>query len=560
MASVALNLTQKRLKTIIVLIPLLTLGLLVRLFYWQIIRGPELQTKAARQHQTTSLLKAKRGDITDIEGNVLAGTKNLFHLFVYKPQLEIPETELIEKLAVNIKQDPESTAEGDIRSYLLKRLTLDSNWISLKHYLSPEEKDAIELLDIAGIGFEDEYVRYYPEASMSAHILGFVGQDIAGEEQGYFGLEGYFDRKLRGRSGKIRTEKDAKGNPILVGDYQFLHSVEGKPIQTTIDKKTQYIAESSLIEGLAKYQASAGNVIIMESKTGKIRAMASFPNYDPSDFSKFDSSYFKNPNVAALFEPGSIFKILVMAAGFNEKVVTPDTVCDICHKPLVIGKFAIKTWDEVYHPNSTMTEVIVNSDNTGMAFVAFKLGKDKFADYMSRLGFGKKTGIELQEEVSGQIRTASQVGDIDLATESFGQGIAITPIQMIAAANTLANKGDYLKPTVVEDDTKEPTRTNIFSPEAVSQMTRVMSQAVEKGEAKWAKPKGLVVAGKTGTAQIPIEGHYDPDKTIASFVGFFPADNPKYTMLVTLSEPQTSPWGSETAAPLWFSIAKSLLL
>ncbi|KKP29235.1 MAG: Peptidoglycan glycosyltransferase [Candidatus Nomurabacteria bacterium GW2011_GWF1_31_48] len=395
---------------------------------------------------------------------------------------------------------------------------------------------------------------------MSAHILGFVGQDIAGEEQGYFGLEGYFDRKLRGRSGKIRTEKDAKGNPILVGDYQFLHSVEGKPIQTTIDKKTQYIAESSLIEGLAKYQASAGNVIIMESKTGKIRAMASFPNYDPSDFSKFDSSYFKNPNVAALFEPGSIFKILVMAAGFNEKVVTPDTVCDICHKPLVIGKFAIKTWDEVYHPNSTMTEVIVNSDNTGMAFVAFKLGKDKFADYMSRLGFGKKTGIELQEEVSGQIRTASQFGDIDLATESFGQGIAITPIQMIAAANTLANKGDYLKPTVVEDDTKEPTRTNIFSPEAVSQMTRVMIQAVEKGEAKWAKPKGLVVAGKTGTAQIPIEGHYDPDKTIASFVGFFPADNPKYTMLVTLSEPQTSPWGSETAAPLWFSIAKSLLL
>ncbi len=559
MPPAAFNLTQKRLRTIIVLIPILTLGLLTRLFYWQMIRGPELQTKAARQHQTVSLLLAKRGDITDSEGNVLAGTKNLFHLFVYKPQLEISEVELIEKLALNLKPDPESTLEGDMRTYLLKRLGLQSNWISLKHYLTSEEMESIKKQEILGIGFEDEYVRYYPEASMSAHVLGFVGQDIAGEEQGYFGIEGYFDRKLRGRSGKIRTEKDAKGNPILVGDYQFLHSVEGKPIQTTIDKKIQYIAENSLKEGLEKYQASAGNVIIMESTTGKVRAMASFPNYDPSDFSQYDQSYFKNPNVSALFEPGSIFKVLIMAAGFNEKVITPETICDICHKPLTIGKFTIKTWNEEYHPNSTMTDVIINSDNTGMAFVGFKLGKEKFADYLSKLGFGKKTGIELQEEVSGQIRTANQFGDIDLATESFGQGIAVTPIQMIAAVNTLANKGEYLTPTVIEG-TKSEKVSNIYSPEAVAQITRVMIQAVEKGEAKWAKPKGLLVAGKTGTAQIPIEGHYDPEKTIASFVGFFPADDPQYTMLVTLKEPQTSPWGSETAAPLWFSIAKSLLL
>jgi len=561
MSSLASNLTQRRLKTILVLIPLLTFGLLGRLFYWQIIRGPELKTKAAKQHQTVTLLKAKRGDIIDTEGNVLAGTKNLFHLFVYKPQLEISEVELIEKLATSIKPDPESTAEGDMKSYLLKRLGLDSNWISLKHYLTPEERDAIAQLNITGLGFEDEYVRFYPEASMSAHVLGFVGQDIAGEEQGYFGLEGYFDRKLRGRSGKVRTEKDAKGNPILIGDYQLLHSVEGKPIQTTIDKKTQYIAESSLKEGLDRYQASAGNVIIMETKTGKIRAMASYPNYDPQIFSKFDQSSFKNPNVSALFEPGSIFKVLIMAAGFNEGVVTPETICDICQKPLVIGKYTIKTWNEEYHANSTMTDVIINSDNVGMAFVAFKLGREKFAEYLALLGFGGKTGIELQEEVSGQIRSADQFGDIDLATESFGQGVAVTPIQMISAVNVIANKGYYAKPTVIEGDLADNKDTvRIYSQEAVDQITRVMVQAAEKGDAKWAKPKGLSVAGKTGTAQIPIEGHYDPEKTIASFVGFFPAGNPKYTMLVTLREPQTSPWGSETAAPLWFSIAKSLLL
>ena len=553
------SLIQKRIQVIVFLIPFFTLALLVRLFYWQIIRGPELAARAARQHQTTTLLKAKRGDITDSEGALLAGTKNLFHLYVYKPQLQVSPIELVESLVAIIKPDPESSNEGDLRGYFRDRLDLASNWISLKHYLTPEEKEAIEKLNIKGLGFEDEYVRFYPEASMSAHVLGFVGQDLAGEEQGYFGLEGSFDRKLRGRSGKVRTETDAKGNPILVGDYQFLRSVEGQAIRTTIDKKIQFLVENALKRGLEKYQASDGNVIVMESSTGKVRAMASYPNYDPAKYSKFDQRLYKNPNISALFEPGSIFKVLVMAAAINEKVVDPDTICDICNRPLTIGKYTIKTWDEVYRPNTTMTDVIINSDNIGMAFAAFSLGKEKFADYLSRLGFGKKTDIELQEEVAGQVKTADELGEVDLATQSFGQGIAVTPIQMISAVNTLANKGYYLPPTIIESSVIQPA-TAVFSQEAVSDIVTIMIQAVEKGEAKWAKPKNLTVAGKTGTAQVPIEGHYDPEKTIASFIGFFPADNPRYTMLVTLREPQTSPWGSETAAPLWFSIAKSLLL
>ncbi len=552
------NLIQKRLKTIIFLTPLLCLIIIGRLFYWQIIRGPELQTKASNQHETTTYLEAKRGNILDFEGNILAGTKNLYHLFVYKPQLTIGNNDLIEKLIENMDKEPEATDEPDIREYLKGRLSLDSNWVSLKHYLTPDAKDRIEKLGITGLGFEDEYVRFYPEASMSAHLLGFVGQDAAGEEQGYFGLEGYQDRLLRGRGGKIRTEKDAKGNPILIGNYQFLHAIEGKPITTTISKKIQYLTEKMLKEGIEKYQASAGNVIILESKTGKVRAMASFPNYDPGKFSEFPNTSYKNPNVADLFEPGSVFKVLIMAAGLNEKVVTPETRCDICTGPLVIGKYAIKTWNEVYHPNTTMTETIINSDNTGMVFVARKLGKDKFVEYLKKYGLGKKTEIQLQEEVSGVIRESKDYGDIDLATNSFGQGIAVTPIQLVAAVNTIANDGVYLKPTIIEKEVSKGKP--VLSEEAVDQMTQIMVQAVDMGEAKWAKPQGLIVAGKTGTAQIPIEGHYDAEKTIASFIGFFPANNPQYTMLVTLREPKTSPWGSETAAPLWFAIAKQLLL
>ncbi len=553
-----LGTTHSRLRVITFLIPIVFFILICRLFYWQIIRGPELRAKSERQHQTVTVLSAKRGDILDSDGGILAGTKNLYHLFVYKPQLEISHNDLVEELLKTITPDSEATTDADLRQYFQNRLGLTSNWISLKHYLSSEEKDKIETQKIAGLGFEDEYIRFYPESSMAAQILGFVGQDAAGQEQGYFGIEGYFDRLLKGREGKVRTEKDGQGNPILIGNYQFLHAIEGKSIQTTIDKKMQFVAESHLKEGMEKYGALAGNVIVMEVKTGKIRAMASFPNYDPGKFSEFDKTSYKSPIAANLFEPGSIFKPLVMAAALNENLVTPDTKCDICSGPITIGKYLIRTWDEQYRSGSTMTDVIVHSDNTGMVYAARKLGPEKFSEYLDKYGFGKKTKIEIQEEVSGTIREAKQYGEIDLATNSFGQGIAITPIQMISALNTIANGGTYIGPTLIEGT--EPVKRNVLSQSAAWDMTQIMVEAVDKGEAKFAKPPGLSVAGKTGTAQIPIEGQYDPNKTIASFIGFFPAQEPKLTILVTLREPQTSIWGSETAAPLWFAIAKQLLL
>lgn len=553
-----LSLTSARIRVIALLIPLIFLILLGRLFYWMVLRGPELQAKAVRQHQTVTILKAKRGDILDSDGSVLAGTKNLYHLFVYKPQLEISKNDVTEKLLKLLDTDKEASTEADMRAHLQERLALDSNWVSLKHYLTQEEKEKIEAEKITGLGFEDEFVRYYPDASVAGQVLGFVGQDAAGGEQGYFGLEGFYDRLLKGREGRVRTEKDAQGNPILIGNYQFLHSIEGKSIQTTLDKRMQYLSERMLKEGVAKYQALSGNIIIMESKTGRIKAMAAIPNYDPGKFSEFDAKSYKNPAVADLFEPGSVFKPLVMAAGLNEKLVTPETQCDICAGPINIGKYTIKTWDEKYHSQTSMTDVIIHSDNTGMVFVARKLGPDKFADYMQKYGFGRKTKIQLQEEVSGTTRSAKEYGDIDLATNSFGQGIAVTPLQLVSAVNTIANRGTYISPTLVEGSAGEMRA--VLSPEAALQMTQIMIQAVESGEAKWARPKGLSVAGKTGTAQIPIEGRYDEKKTIASFIGFFPANDPQYTMLVTLREPQTSPWGSETAAPLWFSLAKQLLL
>ncbi|MFZ2202575.1 MAG: penicillin-binding protein 2 [Microgenomates group bacterium] len=571
--------THFRLRVIFFLIPFFALLIVSRLFYWQIIRGPGLAERADRQHQDVVILASQRGDILDSSGQLLAGSQNLYHLFVYKPQLEKAKAEVIDLLAPLIAPDPPLASPGaklitqeDMeqfsRSMLLDRMNLTSNWVSLKHYLTPDQKKKIEALNLKGLGFEDEFTRFYPEASLAAQVLGFVGSDLAGESQGYFGLEGYFDRQMRGREGKIRSEKDAFGNPILIGRYNLLSNITGRSIITTINKQTQFLVESLLREGLDRYQAKAGNVIIMESTTGKILTMAAYPNYDPSHFADFDKSVYQNPSVANLFEPGSIFKVLVMAAALNEKVVTPTTICDICAGPIHIGQYTIKTWNEKYYPNSTLTDVIVHSDNIGMVFTARLLGKEKFARYLSDFGIGQLTGIELQGEAAGPKKLQADLKDIDLATNSFGQGIAVTPIQMLTAVNAIANRGVLVSPTIVEKikngdkevSLPQAAKKEVIKPETAIQIRDMMIAAVDRGEAKWARPKNIEIAGKTGTAQIPIAGHYDPEKTIASFIGFFPARQPRYTMLVSLTEPQTSPWGSETAAPLWFAIANQLLL
>ena len=563
--------SDRRLRLVTRCIALASIVIISRLFFWQIIKGPSLSTLADRQHQELVYLSGERGEILDANGSLLVGTKNLFHLYGYKPQMDKDIYQIINLLTPIIATIDGEASPGailDVENFLKSRLQLNSNWISIKHYLDGSRKKLIESLNIKGLGFEDEFVRLYPGASLSAHILGFVGSDLAGEPQGYFGLEGYFDRQLRGREGKLLAEKDAFGNPILIGRYDFLKNITGRTIVTTIDKNIQYLVEKLLKTGLEKYQAKAGNVIIMDTKSGAIVSMAALPNYDPGHFSDFENTSYRNPTIANLFEPGSIFKVLVMAAALNEKVITPDTVCDICSSALSIGQFTIKTWNDTYHDNSTMTDVIVHSDNIGMVFVSRKLGKQKFTDYLNRFGFGKTTGIQLQEEISGQVKTSEDLKDIDLATNSFGQGIAVTPIQMVTAVNAIANDGYLISPTIIKRITSgnkeiaidQPIVTKVIDPQAANLMRTMMVAAVDLGEAKWAKPKGVEIAGKTGTAQIPIQGHYDPEKTIASFVGFFPARNPKYTMLVSLTEPKTSTWGSETAAPLWFDIARQLLL
>lgn len=579
--------TEYRLKILQIIIPALTLIVLFRLFYWQVVRGQELASRAAVQHQQIATFPAHRGNIFASDGSLLAGTQETYLLYAYKPQLEIPVSQIIDSLAPilattssltppeppvaspSATPTPPQDPLQQTRIYLTDRFNIDQNWISLKNYLSPEQKTLIENLDLKGVGFEPQMIRFYPEASLSAHLLGFVGNDINGQAQGYFGLEGYYDRQLQGRAGQIKQETDAFGNPILIGDFSEYSSHDGRDITTSINRQLQFQLENLLESGRQKYQAVSSSGIIMDSKTGAILAMASFPDYDPQFFYSFPGDYHKNPSVADLFEPGSIFKPLVMAASIDNNSVQPETRCDsTCSGPVHIGTYTIRTWNDEYHPNTDMTDVLVHSDNTGMVFAARRLGADRFYDYLAKFGFGHKTNIDLQEEVAGFLRPASDWKDIDLATISFGQGIAVTRLQLVSAINAIANQGNWIRPSIAQSITSKgntsnpttPAQHQVISKETATKVTQMMVAAVDRGEAKWAKPDNISIAGKTGTAQIPVEGHYDDKKTIASFVGFFPAQDPQITMLVTLREPQTSPWGSETAAPLWFDIARQVLL
>lgn len=560
----------------------LTLGFVLvifRLLYWQVIAGEELRALGESQYRQTYEIHAKRGEIRTSDGFPLATNQTTHLIFAYKPNLTKQANEIARALAPilapSLSLQEETTQSAILANPRVKEAyeqlyaKLSRNdvvWIPLVRNASADQKKAIDDLGFDGVGTEASYIRDYPEATMASRLLGFVGNDSAGNPQGYFGLEGFYDLELQGRPGVLRHETDAAGRPILIGNYEEIEAKDGRDIILHLNRAIQWIVEKRLKEGLTKYGAASGDVVVMEPTTGAVLAMASLPAYDPLHYSASLEDSYSNPVISETYEPGSTFKILVMAAALDTDAVTPETRCRSCDGPVDIGGYTIRTWNNQYHPDVDMREVIQYSDNVGMVFVAQQLGVDRLYEYLTRFGMDGKTGIDLEEETDSILRPSDEWKPIDLATAAFGQGVAITGMQMVRAVAAIANGGVLMKPHVVSRVMGEspititPSSTRrVVQEETANIMKEMMVNAVENGEAKWAKPKGITVAGKTGTAQIPVAGHYDEEKTITSFVGFAPADDPKFVMLVRLREPESSPWGSETAAPLWFTISEDIL-
>lgn len=553
--------------------------ILARLFYWQYFGRDSLLTLAQSQYLQNTVIPAARGEILTSDNFPLVTNQQSYLLYAIISKLKKSPKEIAQKLAPilydsNKKSDqilsPEDLEKEIIKieSDLTNQLSQNQQFqVQLATKLTLQTKEQIDNLQLEGLFFEDNKKRFYPEASMAAHLLGFVGADKQGKDTGYFGLEGYFNDQLKGRDGFLKLEKDASGKPILVAPYQPIEPENGRTILTTIDRTAQLIVETELNLAIEKYGAKGGSVAVMNPQNGAIFAMASVPNYDPAMWQQYDSNFYKNPVVADTYEPGSTFKIVVVAAAINEGEVKSDTICDKCEGPRDIGGFTIKTWNNKYYPQSTMAQILEHSDNVGMVFVAEKLGLGRLYNYLQDFGFGKETKIDLQEEAQAGLRAKKDWKEIDLATASFGQGISITPIQMLRAAAVIASGGNLVQPHLVEKiiagdriyEQKQEIKKGVIKKETARIVAEMMFKAVENGEAKRLKPKDLKVAGKTGTAQIPLAGHYDPTKTIASFVGFAPVENPKFVMLVRIDQPSSSQFGSETAAPTFFNIAKELL-
>ena len=536
--------------------------ILFRLFWWQVVNRDQLLTQAQNQHWQENLIPAKRGDILYQDGYPLGLDQPTFNVHAFKPELTITSEELIARLGPIIFEEDQQSEKKRVADLLASDLL----WVPIAKRIDQEKKTIIEQLNISGLHLSEEFSLHYPQQVLASHLLGFVGKNTQGENTGYFGLEGFYNDILKGKDGLIIQEKDAFGKPIVLGKLKKTEPKNGADLKLFLDRKIQWAAEKHLKKGVEQYGALGGVVIVADPDTGGVLAMASYPNFDPNQYANTDQELFNNPAISRSFEPGSIFKVITMAAALEEGAITPETVCSICDGPVKIGEHEIKTWNNEYQPDSNMRQVLERSDNVGLVFVGQALGRKKFLDYLGKFGFGQKTGIDLQAEGTGQVKPANLWYDFELATATFGQGFGVTPIQMVQAVGALANGGYLIQPRVVAEINGQPTinpekieKKAIISPKTARTITDMMVGVVKNSSIPWTDGQ-IQVAGKTGTAQIFINGQYDPNKTIGSFIGFAPADNPEFVMLVVLFEPSASIWGSRTAAPIWFDIAEDIFL
>lgn len=500
---------------------------IIRLFYWQIIKGQELKQQAVSQTYSLKKILPQPGLIISSDGFPFSINQPAFLLSIYKPDLQIKLDRLIETI-YSVKTDLSLTDKDKLQRF---QESPSQKWISLSSSFTPNES---QLLMVPGLSFGPTFSRFYPEKSLAKSILN--------------GLEIFYAKQLKGRIGYSRQAKDATNLTVLSKKIWQLSPIDGLNLQTSIHRGLQHYAETILKDGLEKYSGDSGEITILQPQTGAVLAMAS------------SSSASISPTISNLYEPGSIFKPLVVAIALESKAITSEFICSKCNQPKTVNGHLITNWDNLTHPNSSLKDIIKNSDNIGMSYIMDHIGSQNFLRFFSLLGLDRKTNIDLIGEAKPIHK--SYWPEIDLVTSSFGQSFAATQIQIIQAFNVLANDGYLIHPSVVQfffENSKKYTpkkedKIQVFSLDTVNEVKSILKYATETGAVSRFKPETLEVCGKSGTAQVAIAGKYS-DITTASYIGFSPCDHPKFTMIVTIHNPKTSPWGSSTAAPLWFELA-----
>jgi len=552
-------------------------AVLAKLFYIQVLNHEQYQIEAERQHIFASEISAGRGKIFS-SGGVVVTNEESYRVFANPQKVEDPK-----KAAENIvpilledarffSYNPLPKGTKDPKSYLLNRveeLLSDKErlWVSLARKIPIRLVSKLKDKDVAGLGFEPDPRRFYPEGALASSVLGFVASDLEGSDKGYNGLEGYYNGDLKGKAGRLAQERSAFGWAILVGDSTSVDAQNGADLYLTINRGIQSILERKIEEGVKRYGAKSGSFVVLEPSTGKILAMGNYPDFDPGNFNPFVSSQdgskkyqkeFRNLSIAAAYEPGSIMKPVTIASALESKSIKPSWTFNDTG-PLKLGESTINTWDGKHWGKQTLIQLLQKSNNVGAAKLALTTGAETLRSYFLNFGFGSQLGIDLEGEEAGLVKKLKDWRDVDLATAGFGQGIAITPLQMTAAYGAIANGGILQKPYVVEkiidrlgreiNFSPQPIR-RVISPETSKIVIELSRSAVSGGESIVLRNSRYLIAGKTGTAQIPVGGKYDPSKTNTTFVGF-PFKEKSFVMLIRLEEPTTSTFSATTVVPLW---------
>jgi len=552
------HLSSRRFWFLGLIVAALFILVIYQLVQLSVFRRSTLLQIAERQHDLKIEIPPVRGQIFDRDGKELATS------------LKVPSVYAVPRLI--LKEDRAALAEkiskilGLERVFVDQRLARDKAFIWIKRRVRVEEAEKIRALQDSGVGLVEEYKRFYPQADLAAHVLGYVNVDNHGLE----GIERVFDRELRGEAGRRYTKRDALGREVRAFEVKSVPALNGKRLYLTLDQYMQYVTERALDRAFTKWHAKGAAAIMMEAGTGRILAIANRPTFDPNRPGDSDAEARRNRTVTDMYEPGSIFKIISFSGVLEEKKAgLEDTFnCENGHYRYYGGRVLHDA-----HPYGILTlpEILIKSSNIGTVKVAARLDPDTLFHYISAFGFNQLTGIDLPGEALGFIRSPAQWSKTSPFNIPIGHETLVTLLQMTQAFAVIANGGNLVRPYVVsriEDEAgvtlleKKPViRSRVISEETAQTMRELLTRAVSEGTGTNARIDGVPVAGKTGTAQKVLSGGrgYSHDKFMSSFIGFAPADKPRIVMAVMLDDPHPSYYGGTVAAPVFKEVVEAAL-
>jgi cell division protein FtsI (penicillin-binding protein 3) len=529
-----------------------TLGIVVRLVFLQVIDHERMVSLARKQQEDTRALPAKRGEIVDRRGRLLAYSVDADTIYAVPYEVkDVAST----ATALCAALDDCSSKE---RASFAERLSGDRPFAYVRRRVTPVEARNVAALKLSGIGFMKESRRFYPNRELAAHLLGYVGLDNVGLS----GIEAAYDKVIRGKEGTLIVHTDARRQ--IFGGRLERAPTSGGSIELTIDEQLQHIVERELRAGVIEKRADGGSAVVIDPHSGEILAIANWPTFNPNAYNAASEIARRNRAVQDIYEPGSTFKVVTIAAALEEHIFPPDAIIETGPGIFRIGSRVIDEFEGHNYGSLSLTDVIVKSSNIGAVKIGLRIGAERFGLYAQRFGFGKPTSPDFPGESPGILWPASKLNDSGIASMAMGYQVSVTPLQMAAAMSAVANGGTWIEPRVVRAVTRdgvrmrvEPSRKRrVISPETALQMLPILERVVTHGTGKLAQLPGYTVAGKTGTADKLVNGRYVGHMQNVSFLGFVPSRNPVFTIIVMVDTPRVgSDTGGMVAAPIFQRIA-----